>query len=118
MSAHSIHQIVNARGPVAFATDRHRREKPLQCCPRGLRPFLAVEGSFAGGALAPTFHPVAIDNARQNNATFSGAAETGFEKVDEWQANLTEFNRFNDHRWELLRAAIMPLLASIFHPCR
>ena len=64
--------------------------------PRGVGPLIAVEGAFASRAFAPAFGAVVVGNSGQNDAPFSCTAETGFEEVDEGQADLAQFNRLND----------------------
>ncbi len=95
MTAHQFHQgkrVCRALDPFA---DDHRREKFAQRCPAGIRPLVAIKRSFSGRALAPPLGAVGIDNAREDNASLSGATETCFEKVDERQAYFAQFNRLD-----------------------
>ena len=68
----------------------------MQRGPGCVGPFVTIERSFTGGAFAPTFGAVRVSHARQNDAPFSGAAEAGFEKVNEGQADFAQFDRLDD----------------------
>src|SRR6185369_9408558 len=64
-------------------------------CPGRFGPLVAIKRPLPGRAFSPTFRAVGIDNAREDNASLSGATETCFEKVNERQAYFAQFNRLD-----------------------
>ena len=102
VTTYRLHQFEHLRGTLDLLSDNHRAEKLRQRRPGGVRPFLAVKRAFAAGALAPAFAAVGTRHAREDDAAFSGATEAGFEKVNERQANLAQFNRLNKQSKKVL----------------
>ncbi len=96
MTTHRPHHGEHIGSAFELLPKDHGREKFTERGPGGLRPFIAVERSFAHGAFAPSFDTVAIGDASQNDATFSGATEAGFEEMNERQAYFAQFDRLDD----------------------
>jgi len=96
MTAHRSHQRERIRGAFKLLPKDHWRQKFVQRGPAGVGPFIAVERSFAGGALAPSLGAVTVNHTGQNNASFSGSTEAGFEEMYEGQAYFAQFDRLDD----------------------
>ena len=96
MTTHRPHHGEHIGSTFELLTEDHGREEFTERGPGSLRPFIAVERSFANGALAPSFGAVAIHDAGQNYATFSCATEAGFEEMDEGQTYFPQFDRLDD----------------------
>lgn len=96
MSAYRSHRLEDVCRRIKPLPKNHRRQKLTQRGPGSVRPFVAVKRSFAGGAFAPTFGAIAVGDTSQDNATFSGATEAGFEEMDEGQAYFPQFDRLDD----------------------
>ncbi len=56
---------------------------------------------FAGDALAPRGHALAVQ-LHQQDAALGGAAEAGLEEVDQRHADLTQRDGFNFHKRSIL----------------
>src|SRR5689334_3678371 len=95
MPTHGPHQVECLSRAVKLAAQHHRREKLNQRRPRGVGPFITIKWSLTRRALAPSFATVRIRDTRQNDAPFSCPTKTCFEKMNEGQANLAQFNRLD-----------------------
>src|SRR4051794_22941891 len=93
MPAHGIHQLEHMSRALDLFTQHHRSKKLDQRRPRSLRPLVAVERSFTGRTLPPSFSAILVRDTCEDNAPFSSPTKACFEKVDERQANLAQFNR-------------------------
>src|ERR1051326_3292829 len=87
ISTHCAHQFEYLSCALDLLTEKHWAEKFSQGRPRCFCPFFAVKRPLAARAFAPAFGAVRVRYAREDDAAFSSATETGFEKVDERQAN-------------------------------
>ena len=96
MTTHRPHQSENVFGALNLVAQHHRRQKLRECRPARVRPFVAIKRTFTRSALSPTLGAIRIHHAREDDAAFSSATETGFEKVDERQANFAQFNRLDE----------------------
>jgi hypothetical protein len=95
MTTHRPHKTKNVTGALDLVIQHHRREKFRKRRPARVSPFVAVKRPFAGSAFSPPLGPIRIGNTREDDAPFSSATETGFEKVNERQANFAQFNRLD-----------------------
>jgi hypothetical protein len=93
MTTHWSHQSENVTRAFDLIAQHHWGQKLRESGPTSVSPFVAVEGSFARSAFSPSLGAIRIRHAREDDAAFSSATETGFEKVDERQANFAQFNR-------------------------
>src|SRR6476469_1866076 len=116
MTTDSLHHIVNARRAFNLVPDYHRPEKLFERRPTRLRPLVRIERSFTAGTLAPTFRAVPVDDARQNDPPLSRTPKTGFEKMNQRQANFAQFDCFDINHGESFGAEIMPVSAALVSP--
>src|SRR6185369_16686873 len=93
MPAHGLHQLEHMSRALKLLAQHHRTEKLDQRRPRSFRPFVAIERPFTSRTLTPPFATISVSDTCEDNAPFSGTTKACFEKVDERQANLAQFNR-------------------------
>src|SRR6185369_7912513 len=93
MPAHGLHQVEYMSRALNLFTQHHRTEKLGQRRPRSVRPLVAIERPFTSRTLAPPLRAIRVSDTCENDAPFSGPTKACFEKVDERQANLAQFNR-------------------------
>ena len=84
-------------------SNHHRREKPGDHVPRGLRGLAAVERVVLGDALGPAVGAVTADGHQQEFAIV-GPAEAGLEMVNQRQAKQTKFDAVDGHERGRMRA--------------
>src|ERR1044072_8309602 len=95
MATHRPHETEDLTRALDFVVQHHRGQKLRQRRPAGVSPFVAIKRPFASGAFAPTLGAILVGNTREDDPAFSSSTETGFEKVDERQANFAQFNRLD-----------------------
>src|SRR6185503_19885282 len=93
MTTHRSYQTKNVFGALNLVAQRHWRQKLRERRPARVSLFVAIKRSFTRRALSPSLCAVRIRNAREEDAAFGSATETGFEEVDERQANFAQINR-------------------------
>src|SRR5215213_3076843 len=93
MPAHGLHEVEHMSRALDLFTQHHRSQKLRQRRPRSFRPFVAVERSFPSRTFTPPLDAVSVSDTCEDNAPFSSSTKTCFEKMDERQANLAQFNR-------------------------
>src|SRR6266498_917765 len=82
VSAHRTHLLRAICRALKLFSNNHRREKGCDCRPRGFGPLLAIERSFPGGTLAPSFRAVFVRHTDKQNAPGGSASETGLEEMN------------------------------------
>src|SRR5689334_16608323 len=95
MTAYRPEQFEYLSRALNLFVQHHRTKKLRQRRPRSVRPLAAIKRSLTGRALTPPLGAVGISDSRQNDAPLSSTTKASFEKVDERQANLAQFNRLD-----------------------
>ena len=89
MAAHSFHQVVSRARILDLLADDQRREKVFERGPGSFGPFFRIKGTLASRTFTPAVRAVAIDDACEYDPSLSRASKTGFEEMNQRQANLS-----------------------------
>ncbi len=91
--AHGFHQLEHMSRALDLFLQHHRTKKLDQRRPRSFRPLVAIKRAFTSRTLPPPCRAVRVSDTCEDNAPFSSPTKACFEKMDERQANLAQFNR-------------------------